>query len=220
MDPAKAKKFASAVPDAYRRTDEEIGKILAKATGKPYVVVVSDHGFQSSSDPSKAIGTHNPDGIYIVSGPGITPKSGLPKFIEDVTPTVLYLLGLPTGQDMDGKVFAEVGEMIGRAPTSIPSYEKGGRDSTDEPVDGDTWESLKGLGYVDGAPPRAADKNKAAPDKNAAGRKDPGMPPAREAPVPRPPVRTPPGAAAPAAKAPAAPAEGNALENWPEAPHE
>ena len=228
MDPAKAKKFASAVPDSYRRSDEEIGKILAKAGGNPYVVVVSDHGFQASSDPAKAIGTHNPSGIYLVSGPGITPKAGLPKFIEDVTPTILYLLGLPAGQDMDGRLFSEVGEMIGRAPTTIPSYETGDRDATDEPVDSDTWESLKGLGYVDGAPPRAADKSKMTPDRKAADRKGPGKPPPGAAPKrpapPRPPVRTEPGAAAPTGKAPAAPGNtatappGNALENWPEAP--
>jgi predicted AlkP superfamily phosphohydrolase/phosphomutase len=205
LDPAKVKKYASAVGDAYRRSDEEIGKILAKVKGTPYVMIVSDHGFQASTDPTKAIGTHNPDGIYIVTGPGITPKTGLPKFIEDVTPTVLYLLGMPTGQDMDGKLFTEVAEMVGRPPTSIPTYEKGGRESTDEPVDGDTWESLRGLGYVDGAPPRQGDKNKNPAGKNAA-----GMPPG--AAVPRkPPLNAQPGE--PGLEPPK-----NALENWPEAP--
>ena len=158
LDRAKAKKYENAVANAYRRTDEEIGKILSRVKGDPYVVLVSDHGFQSSTDKSKAIGTHNPDGIYLVTGPGITPKPGTPKFIEDVTPTLLYLLGLPTGQDMDGRMFAEVREMIGRDQTSVLSYEVAARDATDEPVDGDTWEQLRGLGYVDGAAPRGDTK--------------------------------------------------------------
>jgi len=156
MNPDKAKKYGGAVADAYRRSDEELGKILAKLKGPPpYIVIVSDHGFQSSADKTKMIGTHNPDGIYLVSGPGITPKAGIPKFIEDVTPTLLYLMGMPVGQDMDGTVFAEVEEMLGRTPETVASYEKEKRASTDQPVDNDTWESLRGLGYVDGAPPRA-----------------------------------------------------------------
>src|SRR6185369_10404445 len=156
MNPDKAKKYGGMVADAYRRSDEELGKILAAVKGTaPYVVVVSDHGFQASADKTKMIGTHNPDGIYMVSGPGITPKAGVPKFIEDVTPTLLYLMGMPVGQDMDGSVFAEVEEMVGRKVETVASYEKEKRDSTDKPVDNDTWESLRGLGYVDGAPPRA-----------------------------------------------------------------
>ncbi|MFN2425974.1 MAG: alkaline phosphatase family protein [Candidatus Binatia bacterium] len=221
MDPAKAKKFAGAVPDSYRRSDEEIGKILAKAVGDPYVVVVSDHGFQSSTDATKPIGTHNPDGIYIVAGPGITPKTGLPKFIEDVTPTLLYLLGLPTGQDMDGRIFAEVTEMIGRKPESVPSYETAARDATDEPVDSDTWESLKGLGYVDGAPPRKkadedkADK-KAAPDKAAKAATENADDKAGQKGGAKPPPAKP---GAPGAKAPAAPPPpADALKDWPGAP--
>lgn len=200
MDPEKAKKYGGAVANAYRRSDEELGKILATVKGNPYVMVVSDHGFQSSTDSNKAIGTHNPEGIYIVSGPGITSKQGLPQFIEDVTPTILYLMGMPTGQDMDGKVFTEVSEMIGRKPATVPTYEKVRRDSTDEPVDGDTWESLRGLGYVDGAAPRArqpVDGPGGAPGKAAA-----GSPGSESAP-----------------KAPAGGAKGDALEDWPEEPH-
>jgi hypothetical protein len=171
LDKAKAEKFAYAVPSSYKRSDEELGKILAKAKGTPYVLVVSDHGFQSSSDPNKPIGAHNPNGIYLLAGPDITKKEGQPKFIEDVTPTILYLMGLPVAQDMDGKPFAEVTEMIGRKPATIPSYEVAQRDATDQPVDGDTWESLKGLGYVDGAPPRAADRKKAEDAAAAAEKK-------------------------------------------------
>jgi hypothetical protein len=225
LDKAKAAKFAAAVPNSYKRSDEELGKILAKAKGTPYVLVVSDHGFQASSDANKPIGAHNPDGIYILAGPGIQPKEGAPKFIEDVTPTILYLMGFANAQDMDGKPFAEVVETIGRKPETIPSYETAARDSTDQPVDGDTWESLKGLGYVDGAPPRAADRKKAGEqDADAAKKPKPGMPGAKPAPGAKPDAKqgarpdTKPGAkAAPGDKPPGASPDGkNALEDWPE----
>lgn len=179
LDPERAKKFAHALPDSYRRTDEELGKLLAKAGSDPYVIIVSDHGFQSSTDKSKPIGTHNPAGIYLVSGPGITSRRGEPTYIEDVTPTILYLLGMPVAQDMDGKPFPEVVDMIGREPDKIASFETMGRDATDEPVDADTWESLKGLGYVDGAPPRAADRKKQEEKRE---RQAPGKKPGEEKP--------------------------------------
>jgi len=173
LDPLKAARFHGAVANAYRRSDEELGRILAKVQGNPYVLIVSDHGFQSSNDQSKAVGAHHPDGIYILTGPGIAPRTGVPKFIEDVTPTLLYLLNMPVGQDMDGKVFAEAVEMLGRKPQTIATYETGARASTNEPVDTDTWESLRGLGYVDGAPPRA---DKPKPGEPAKKGKPAGIP--------------------------------------------
>ncbi len=208
LDPERAKKFANAVPNAYRRTDEELGKLLARAGGNPYVIIVSDHGFQSSVDKSKPIGTHNPDGIYLVSGPGITAKRGEPTWIEDVTPTILYLLGLPVAQDMDGKPFPDVLAMIGRAPEKIASYETLGRDATDEPVDADTWESLKGLGYVDGAPPRAADRKK--PEAGPDAKKE------RPKPAKKPAANGPGANAEPGDQGGAPPAD--PMQDWPEDP--
>jgi len=165
IDLEKAKKYEHAVPDAYRRSDEWLGRILSEVKGQqPYVIIVSDHGFQASRDPEKQIGTHDPDGIYLVSGPGIQPKAGNPTFIEDVTPTILYLMGMPVGQDMDGNVFPDVVQMLRRQTEFTESYEKEKRASSDRPVDNDTWESLRGLGYVDGAPPRAQENKNQPPN--------------------------------------------------------
>jgi predicted AlkP superfamily phosphohydrolase/phosphomutase len=50
-------------------------------------------------------GTHRPNGIIIVHGPNINEGVKLHDAeIIDVTPTVLYLLGIPLPHDMDGKV--------------------------------------------------------------------------------------------------------------------
>lgn len=184
LDLEKAKKSETAVADSYRRSDEELGRILAAAEGEYYVMIVSDHGFQSSADRTKAIGTHNPDGIYMLWGPGISPKEGQRTFIEDVTPTILYLMGLPAGRDMEGTLFPDVHAMIGRQPTFIETYEVADRDATEEPVDDATWEQLRGLGYVDGAPPRAGAGKDGSPAKPGAAAK-PGAPkPEKGAPKP------------------------------------
>ena len=54
-------------------------------------------------------GDHRMEGIFMVSGPGIEDRaealSGLS--IEDIAPTVLYLMGLPIPSDMDGRVLTE-----------------------------------------------------------------------------------------------------------------
>ena len=55
-------------------------------------------------------GDHRMDGIFIASGPDIASSSGaLPGLnIQDVAPTLLYLLGLPVPSDMDGRVLTEI----------------------------------------------------------------------------------------------------------------
>ena len=48
-------------------------------------------------------GTHHPDGIFLLAGPGVRPTRTLPGLsVTDVAPTVLDALGLPVPQDMDG----------------------------------------------------------------------------------------------------------------------
>jgi len=53
-------------------------------------------------------GSHRPDGIFILAGPGV--RSGIVirgASIIDCAPTVLYLLGLPVPRWMDGRVLEE-----------------------------------------------------------------------------------------------------------------
>ncbi len=169
LDREKARRYQSAVADAYRASDEALGKILDAAKGDFYVVVVSDHGFASYEDRSKQVGGHNPDGIYMVSGPGIKPAAGERAYIEDVTPTLLYLMGLPIGIDMEGKPIAEVTVDLKRPVETIATYERDRRDANDMPVDDATWEQLRGLGYVDGAPPRAKTQQQQQQDQAHSG---------------------------------------------------
>ncbi|HVQ28474.1 MAG TPA: alkaline phosphatase family protein [Vicinamibacteria bacterium] len=74
-------------------------------------------------------GTHAnaPDGLILAVGAGIRPGARLTRAsVLDVTPTLLYLAGLPVGRDMEGRVLAEmIDESFAREhPVSyIPSYE-------------------------------------------------------------------------------------------------
>ncbi|RMD84852.1 MAG: hypothetical protein D6815_03315 [Candidatus Dadabacteria bacterium] len=154
VDPAKAERYGDVVREAYRETDRQLGRVLAAAKGKYYVVIVSDHGFHSNPNRFVAIGTHDFDGIYLISAPWLQGEEGRRARIDDVTPTILYLLGLPVGADMTGRVLPEVVAQVGRQPTQVASYEQGPRQASEVPVDRQTWEQLRALGYVDGAPPR------------------------------------------------------------------
>jgi predicted AlkP superfamily phosphohydrolase/phosphomutase len=56
-------------------------------------------------------GTHDMDGILVLSGPGIKPGTTVSGArLEDVAPTMLYLLGEPVPQEMDGRVLSEIAE--------------------------------------------------------------------------------------------------------------
>lgn len=75
-------------------------------------LVLRDHGFVSIKNLSPVLyprplpaGTHHPDGIFIAAGPGIrTAAQGDPLNIVDVAPTLLYSLGLPVPEDIEGQV--------------------------------------------------------------------------------------------------------------------
>jgi predicted AlkP superfamily phosphohydrolase/phosphomutase len=55
-------------------------------------------------------GQHHPEGVFGALGPMIAAQAkGLPQLnIQDIAPTVLYLMGLPVPNDMDGRPLTEI----------------------------------------------------------------------------------------------------------------
>jgi hypothetical protein len=68
-----------------------------------------------------------PDGFILAVGDGIRAGATFKRAsILDVAPTILYLMGLPVGRDMEGRVATEILEPAFAADTPvtfIPSYE-------------------------------------------------------------------------------------------------
>lgn len=99
---------------AYQDADAEVGLALDTLEPGDLLLVVSGFGMQPLhpakqllarmlGDPTSR-GTHEraPDGFLMAYGTAVQPGR-LPRgLIVDVTPTVLYFLGLPIGRDMDG----------------------------------------------------------------------------------------------------------------------
>jgi predicted AlkP superfamily phosphohydrolase/phosphomutase len=108
-----------AIDDYYAFIDEEIGVALAALKPGDLFLVVSGFGMQSPSMPKRLIarvlgdpmnGTHEraPDGFLLAFGSAVEPVRRPRGSIVDVTPTVLYYLGLPVGRDMDGYARADL----------------------------------------------------------------------------------------------------------------
>lgn len=104
----------------------------------------------------RASGVHHPDGIAIFCGPGVRPGGCVAKAsVLDITPTLLALLGMPIGRDMDGRVLTEaiVPEFLAETPlTHVDTYDTGlgfSEVEEDEPVPEELMSRLRALGYVD-----------------------------------------------------------------------
>ena len=105
-------------------------------------------GFQTPAGP----------GIFAVAGPGIADGPIQEEFgPDDVTPTLLWLLGLPAARDMPGRARTEI-LAPGAADPLLPiRWISGyGRREVDEIEKGDgkldqeTLERFRSLGYIDG----------------------------------------------------------------------
>jgi predicted AlkP superfamily phosphohydrolase/phosphomutase len=98
------------------------------------------------------VGSHRLAGVVALSGPSAAPGHHVLASIQDVAPTILYLLGEPVPTALEGRVLEEAvdGSLLDARP---PEY----RDATDvavataggAPPAGDLEERLRGLGYLE-----------------------------------------------------------------------
>ena len=93
----------------YRFHDLMLARLVQLTGPETYVMIVSDHGFQSGVGrprvPVEPAQWHRPQGIFVLAGPGIAADQMIEgATLLDIAPTALTLLGLPVGEDMEGKV--------------------------------------------------------------------------------------------------------------------
>jgi predicted AlkP superfamily phosphohydrolase/phosphomutase len=105
--------------------------------------------------PDERTGNHARDGILVLHGPAVRAGVTLPTTaIEDVAPTVLYLLGLAVDRDMDGRVLTDAlrPERIAAAPVETRDTPYALPDAAGGPLSADDeakiQDMLEGLGYV------------------------------------------------------------------------
>lgn len=108
-----ARRYGGAVEEFYRLQDRLLGELLQEIAPGTLVMVLSDHGFANGSERPTEFPPfvedlparwHRPDGIWILHGPGVEPGSlEGPVRLDQITPTILRLLGLPLARDMRGR---------------------------------------------------------------------------------------------------------------------
>jgi hypothetical protein len=151
--------YARVLEPVYVHEDRRLGRLMEKLSRDTVLLVVSDHGFQFRNygfnhyDDGRG-GVKAPPGILFLWGPPVRPGAKLQvPTLFDVVPTSLYLLGLPVGRDMDGRVLTEAFTLSlfsGRRVAWIPSHDQGTRTGSDResPVDEEVLRELRSLGYV------------------------------------------------------------------------
>jgi hypothetical protein len=106
---------------------------------------------------TELIGSHRPEGIFLAGGPAVANGARLPQIsVLDVTPILLYALGIPVPEDLEGRVpldlfdpaFVRIHPIImggpTRPPEAFPSPEPAGGEGEEE-----VMARLRALGYVD-----------------------------------------------------------------------
>ncbi len=163
--------FGGVMDKVYEWHDAALGRILAAAGGDVTALLLSDHGFHSDHlrpnlselPPERRMeleaSWHRPQGVLVMSGAGVKKGAELASpTILDLAPTALALLGLGSGDDMDGRVLAEA--LTGAAPARIPSWDAIEGDAGLHPPEmrqdpfeaADALQQLVDLGYMAALP--------------------------------------------------------------------
>jgi predicted AlkP superfamily phosphohydrolase/phosphomutase len=144
----------------YVWVDEVLGEFMDLVDDKTLLVVCSDHGFygpRRRPDGGLMLGIymHGENGIIGFMGKGVR-KGGniLDADVLDITPTILYALGLEVGRDMDGHVLTDAFDpsfLRSNPVTFVSTYETEERqygEPIKSPVDDKIKERLRTVGYM------------------------------------------------------------------------
>lgn len=111
--------FSEVVDNAYRLMDLMLGNLLQHIDENCNVILLSDHGFKSGNlrspytpnEPAGPAHHHRNVGVFCAKGPGIRKDEIVyGASLLDITPTILTIMGLPIGEDMDGKPLVDIFE--------------------------------------------------------------------------------------------------------------
>ncbi len=159
-------RYGDIINEYYGLMDEWIGSISALVDENTTIVIVSDHGARAKpleqyrKDRNgrwhHLSGEHDVNGVLIIAGPPMKGSHTLEQArVQDITPTLLYLLGLPVAQDMAGEVLTDAfttsykrAQPIYTIPGYSRRYEATLEDTDFPELDDKAIERLKALGYI------------------------------------------------------------------------
>lgn len=131
--------YRQVITSVYQYHDMMLGRLLELAGPDTTVILMSDHGFKNGPDRPRIfvnektgrrtgpgagpVPWHRQFGVLAAMGPGIARgREVRGATLLDVCPTILTLLGLPVGVDMDGRVIVP---LFARPPAveTIPTHD-------------------------------------------------------------------------------------------------
>ncbi len=154
--------FARVVMPAYAFVDRIVAKYLEHLDERTLLILCSDHGFRFFR------GRYNhampemepPDGFVVVYGPGVRAGARLEgASLYDIAPTILWAMGRPVAEDMDGSPLRafDAAWLEAHPLQRIASYEGTSRAQAERApnrrLDEHTLEDGRTLGYMGGAEP-------------------------------------------------------------------
>jgi tetratricopeptide (TPR) repeat protein/arylsulfatase A-like enzyme len=162
--------YCDVITRAYQFQDQMMGRLIELAGTDATIVLVSDHGFHNDhhrprtlnvgeSPEALAASWHRQFGILCIAGDNIKQDERIHgATLLDVAPTILMLLGIKTGRDMDGQPLTQILETPREVP-SIPSWDdepgEAGLHPPEYRIDPvsaqEMVERLVSLGYLDAA---------------------------------------------------------------------
>jgi predicted AlkP superfamily phosphohydrolase/phosphomutase len=167
--------FGEVIPDYYRFLDRALGRLRSAMPRDANILVVTDHGMEAVNRAAEFDAEDLPDdvnsghhhgakaGVIVAAGPAFpgrdatvvaTGAEELPVLasIYDITPTILALLGVPTGEDMQGRIMSSAAVPDpGTVPTHDTETWLSERSAMREEAvedDPERLEQLKALGYI------------------------------------------------------------------------
>jgi len=111
--------YRNVICKAYELFDQMLGRLLELVGDHTDVLIISDHGFKSGEDRPDSTNVpmeldidaaqwHRDFGIIAMQGPSIRKDERIyGATLLDIAPTVLTLLGLPSGEDMPGNILVD-----------------------------------------------------------------------------------------------------------------
>ncbi len=149
--------FAPALGERYRTVDRRLAEFLAGIRGPVNLILLSDHGYDFERDNH----SFAPPGFFLAHGPGFQRGRKVNDLsVRDVTPMILYLLGLPTAADMphgesdSWQAPLDPAWLLSHPPRVIPSWSwvetsRSAEKASDREREEQVLEELRTLGYIE-----------------------------------------------------------------------
>ena len=133
------RRFGALLETAYARVDAIVGRALTSLEPDDLLLIVSGFGMEPLGIAKRTLdralggedlsGSHEdaPDGFVLAWGRSVQPGRKQRASVYDVTPTILYFLGMPVARDMDGYARTDIFRRdftAARPLAVIPTFEQ------------------------------------------------------------------------------------------------